>query len=426
MGFCGTLHVPGDKSIAHRALMFAAMRDGETRITGLPRGEDVLSTMRVLAALGADIVWVASDACLVRGWGSAGPREPNVPLDCGNSGTTARLLMGLVAPWDIHVSLTGDRSLCTRPMGRVVEPLTQMGARFCLSEGTLPLEEYGTTHLQGIEYHSPVASAQVKSAILLAGLNARGETRVIESLPTRDHTERFIAWGFLAQRGSAKFSIPRDPSSAAFAIAAAILFPGSDIVLPDVCVNPTRIAFLDVLRQMGAHVMVDAAADEGVEPVGTVRVAYAPTLNAVETPAHASALLIDEFPVLALCAAFAEGTSVFRGIGELRVKESDRVRGIIDGLAAMGVRAFVESGATASEDLVVEGCPHLRGACGLVLPRSVVFESHGDHRLALTWQVVALCAEASRVQICGEQAAAVSYPHFYEELIRLRTSLRTS
>lgn len=416
----GTVRVPGDKSISHRSVLFAAMSEGSSRITGLLDSEDVRCTVAAVAALGARVS-VEKETPLgldlvVTGWGARGPMAPDGPIDCGNSGTTCRLLLGVLAGWPITVTLDGDESLRRRPMRRVTEPLTRMGARFRDTDGRLPITVHGG-QLRAIRYESPVASAQVKTAVLLAGLRAAGATIVLEPAASRDHTERLLpAFGVGVERDTAALSasvgdpvslcatdvaVPGDPSSAAFLVGAAALVPGSDVVLPEVALNPTRTGFLRVLERMGADVTTTLDRAEGAEPVGTVRARYRAGLRG--TVVHASEVpsLVDEIPLLAVVATAAEGTTRFEGVSELRVKESDRLQAVTDALAALG--GTVRSG----EDwLEVDGPATLVG-CDL--------SSLGDHRLAMAWAVAALVANGA-VHIDGWGAVAVSYPRFAEDL----------
>ncbi len=423
-GLTGTIRVPGDKSISHRAVLFSAMSDGECSLTGVLDSEDVRSTIGAVRALGAEVVEsVGRDAQLrlrVTGWGSAGPCEPAGPVDCGNSGTTARLLMGVLAGWDVPVTLTGDPSLSRRPMRRVTEPLSAMGADFSTAEGgTLPIRMRGR-NLRALRYEMPVASAQVKSAVLLAGLRAEGRTVVIEPAPSRDHTERMLP-GFgvgVGRRvadhecwvdGPASLSctdvaVPGDPSSAAFLVAAASIVAGSDVSVRDVALNPTRTGFLRVLERMGAAVESPASRASAAEPIGTVRVRYVGGLRGTTvTPAEVPSL-VDEVPVLAVVATQCTGVTRFAGVGELKVKESDRLEAVCAGLAALGATA------RCGEDwLEVEGPVTLRG-CSL--------DSLGDHRLAMSWAVAGLVASGP-VHIERWEAVAVSYPGFAGDLASL-------
>ncbi len=408
------IRVPGDKSVSHRALLFNAMADGEARITGLLRAEDVGRTEAAVRQLGATLVW-EGDVLRLRGapWHDAGE------IDCGNSGTTARLLMGALAP-RAGARLVGDASLSRRPMRRVLDLLARMGARTSAG-GTLPVEIFATP-LHGIEHVATVASAQVKSALLLAGLGAEGETAYTEPLSTRDHTERMLAAMGAPMTASATAEgtrlavrrgglvardvrVPGDVSSATFWMVAAALVDGAAVELPGVGLNPTRTAALDVLRRMGAAIEVDE--EPGIEPIGLVRVRgrglRGTTIAGAEVP-H----LIDELPALAVAAAFAEGITTVRDAAELRVKESDRIEAIVGGLRAIGVEAE-----SRPDGFVVQG----GGARG----GEVV--THADHRIAMAFSVAGL-----RVPVRIDERASVqtSYPAFFTELERVRGEISIS
>ncbi len=419
----GEISVPGDKSISHRALILGALAEGTTGITGLAPGADVKSTIDCLLRLGVSIdrhQVRGQELIAVNGKGLGSLRETDDWLDCGNSGTTMRLLMGLLAGQPgLSARLTGDESLRRRPMGRVAEPLRRMGAQVELSEGDrAPLTIRGSG-LKGIDFKSPVASAQVKSAVLLAGLTAKGETTVTEPALSRDHTERLLThFGCVVERQgtavrlhgggplrAAPVRVPGDASSAAFWVVAATLISESDLALTEVCDNPTRTAFLRVLERMGASVSREAWPDTIIgasEPIADWRVKSA-RLRATEVSATEVPALIDEVPILALAATQARGRSVFRGVGELKVKESDRLKAITKLLKAFGAKAAARGGT-----LSVAGPCKLKGTrvtCG------------GDHRLALTAMVAGLLAEGETV-VEGAECADVSYPSFYEEIRR--------
>lgn len=422
----GSAHVPGDKSISHRAVLFAAMAEGTTRLSGVLDSDDVRSSVRAVQQLGARVVLEKmADGSLaggITGWGARGPRTPDAPIDCGNSGTTVRLLMGILAPWDIEVELTGDDSLRRRPMLRVTAPLSRMGARFYPEDrGTLPLTVRGTRSLRAIDYDSPVASAQVKTAVLLAGIGAEGVTRVVEPSPSRNHTELMLprfgvqttaASGMAQVSGPAsmqacEIDVPGDPSSAAFLACAAALMPGSAIQIEGVSLNPARIGFLRTLEQMGVDASRRGVASAGKELSGIISVQYCENLHGCEVPAEKIASLVDEVPVLALVAAHARGITVFREVSELRVKETDRIAAIIDGLAKLGVNAWMDG-----NDLYIEGDP------GLKVPEGLRFSSGGDHRLAMTWALVGLTGTVP-VQVDGFEAVSVSYPGFLDDIASL-------
>ena len=425
----GTVYVPGDKSLSHRAVLFSAVAQGTTRVVGVLDSADVRSTIEAVRTLGAHVDLAEQpDGSLggeIRGWGSTCPAAWEPVVDCGNSGTTCRLLMGVLAGWPIKVTLVGDESLSKRPMRRITEPLTRMGASFEAAEGgTLPLTMHGCARLTGIEYESPVASAQVKSAILLAGLNANGTTRVTEPALSRDHTERLLpAYGVAVEvdpercsaavhgpsvaTSAGEIVVPRDTSSAAFLAVAGLLVPGSRLVLPGISLNETRTGFLRVLERMGADIEVVPWPETGTERVGELIVRHTPALRATTVFAAEIPALVDEIPILALAASLAEGETRFEDVGELRVKESDRLAAIINGLTAMGVQARADGDA-----LVVRGARSLAGA---------ELDSLDDHRLAMTWAVAGLVAE-SAVSVEGFEAVHVSYPRFAEDLVALVSS----
>lgn len=422
----GTVGVPGDKSLSHRAVLFSAMAQGVSRVSGVLDSADVRATVDAVNALGATAdLTVQPDGSLagtVTGWGEGGPVSPSEPIDCGNSGTTARLLMGVLAGWPVQAVLTGDESLSSRPMRRVTEPLSQMGARFETSpEGTMPVTVHGTGALRPFGYASPVASAQVKTAVLLAGLRAAGGVSMTEPAPSRDHTERLLpAYGVAikldpsSNRASlcgpqmlqaTDITVPGDPSSAAFLVAAALTVAGSDVQVTGVSLNPTRIGFVRVLERMGANLDVAEGDLMGAEPAGTLTARFTPDLKATTVLASEVPSLVDEVPVLALVAATARGTTRFEGVEELRVKESDRLEAIVDGLSRLGV--IVRSGA---DWLEVDGPARLEAAS---------LDSLGDHRLAMTWALAGLLAHGP-VDVARFEAVGVSYPGFVADLDTLR------
>ena len=414
----GTLRVPGDKGISHRALLFAAMAVGESRVTGLAGGDDVRRTRRALESLGVEVA-VDGDtgAVTVAGRGIESFAEPGDVVDCGNSGTSIRLLVGLLSGRPFLTVLTGDASLVTRPMRRVVEPLRAMGAHIDgRADGALaPLAVRGGG-LTGTAHTLAVASAQVKTAIVLAGLQADGVTTVTEPAPSRDHTERMLAaLGAPITRlderavqvtrgapGPFALHVPGDPSSAAFWAVAAAITPGSELTIDGVNLNPTRIAFVDVLARMGAAVAIEHTGDELGEPVGSLHVRHgalrSTTIEGAEIP-----WLIDEIPVLAVAAAFAEGVTEIRDAAELRVKESDRIVTVAGMLGAMGIG--VE---TSGDGLSVRGGR----------PTPARFESHGDHRIAMSAAVAANAVEGEST-IVDWRSTATSYPEFGDDLARL-------
>ena len=410
----GEAHVPGDKSISHRALMFASQALGNTTISGLLEGEDVLSTAAALRHSGVPIQRREDGTWIVRGLGIGGLHEPSSTLDMGNAGTAARLMMGLFASYPFRVYMNGDTSLRKRPMRRVMEPLSLMGARFEASEGgRLPLTLQGSSHLLPLHYTLPVASAQVKSAILLAALNTRGTTTVIEPEPTRDHTERMLQFfgipiavdtNGIHLSGQPRqsyqdraFAVPADPSSAAFPLVAAMLVPDSEITVRNVCLNPLRTGILTTLREMGGEFTIANARDIGGEPVGDITASYS-RLQAVDVPASRAPSMIDEYPILAIAAACAEGQSRMRGLSELRVKESDRLAAIIEGLRICGVEAHEEG-----DDLLVTGMGKVRGGATVT--------THYDHRIAMSFLILGLVS-AEPIRVDDIRAIATSFPNF--------------
>lgn len=425
----GSIEVPGDKSISHRAVLFSAMAEGTSRLSGVLDSEDVRSSVRAVNQLGAHVnLEKMADGSLaggITGWGSLGPKQPSEPIDCGNSGTTVRLLMGILAPWDVEVTLTGDESLRRRPMRRVSSPLTKMGARFLpVGQETLPLTIRGTKALKAIDYDAPVASAQVKTAVLLAGLSAKGMTRVTEPAPSRNHTELMLpefgatttaASGVAEVVGptvlrASEVRVPGDPSSAAFIACAAALVPGSAIQVEGVSLNPARIGFLRTLEQMGVDASRRSVSSAGKELSGIISVQYCENLHGCEVPAEKIASLVDEVPVLSLVAAHARGITVFRGVDELRVKETDRVAAILEGLSLLGVDAWVDG-----SDLYIEGNPNLK------VPEGLEFDSKHDHRLAMTWALAGLTGGVS-VSIRDFESVAISYPNFLQDIYSLERS----
>jgi 3-phosphoshikimate 1-carboxyvinyltransferase len=408
----GEVRVPGDKSVSHRALILGALAEGETVVEGLSSGADVGSTRTCLEALGVEISG-AAPSVRVRGRGLGGLKAPAGDLDAGNSGTTMRLLAGVLAGHPFPARFTGDESLMRRPMKRVAEPLRAMGATVGLSAaGTAPLTVSGGA-IRGIEYALPMASAQVKSAVLLAGLHAKGGTTVVEPAATRDHTERMLAaFGApVSVRGlrvsveggsrltATKVLIPGDPSSAAFWVVAATLAPGSELAVRGVGSNPTRTGYLNVLARMGADIHREPARGEGGESVEDLVVSCSELIG-VEVTADEVPGLIDEVPILALAAALASGESRFRGLGELRHKESDRLMGIASLLTSFGASARVEN-----DDLLITGVKTLK-------PAQV--DSLGDHRLAMTGYIAGFLAKGDS-GVLGASCAEISYPTFYDD-----------
>jgi 3-phosphoshikimate 1-carboxyvinyltransferase len=414
----GKIRVPGDKSISHRALMLGALAVGRTEISGLLEGEDVLATAAAVNALGARALPAGDGRWRVDGIGIAGLGEPDDLLDLGNSGTAARLLLGILATHPITAFVTGDASLRRRPMGRIVDPLSRIGARFVARKGTcLPLAISGATNPVPISYRLPVPSAQVKSAVLLAGLNAPGTTTVIESQPSRDHTERMLQhFGATVmtepvegggkritiegypELAAAPIAVPGDSSSAAFPLIAALIVPGSEVIIEGVGVNPLRTGLFECLLEMGADLVLLDERDEGGEPVADLRV-RAGTLKGVDIPAERAPRMIDEYPVLAVAAACACGRTVMRGFAELRVKESDRLNAISAGLAACGARVAMDG-----DILTVEGNggPPEGGA---------LIATQLDHRIAMAFLVLGLVTRLP-VRIDDAAPIATGFPGF--------------
>lgn len=416
----GEIRVPGDKSISHRAIMLGALAVGETRVTGLLEGEDVLATAAAMRAMGAAVERTGEGAWSVHGVGVGALLQPEAPLDMGNSGTSTRLLMGLVSTHAIDTRLFGDASLSQRPMGRVIEPLSQMGAAFAASAGgRLPLTVRGASLAVPIEYRLPVASAQVKSAVLLAGLNTPGISTVIEPVPTRDHSERMLR-GFGAEltveetggerviriRGEAELQpqmieVPGDPSSAAFFMVAALIVPGSELLIRNVGLNPTRAGLVHVLRQMGGSIEELDPHEVGGEPVADLLVRHS-VLTGIEVDPAVVPTMVDEFPALFVAAAMAEGTTITTGLEELRVKESDRITVMAEALTVAGARV------TETEDgLTIQGGggQPLRGSANSRV------KTHLDHRIAMSMAVAGL-ASRDGVLVDDIRPIATSFPAF--------------
>ncbi|MGJ4992954.1 3-phosphoshikimate 1-carboxyvinyltransferase [Bradyrhizobium sp. HKCCYLS3077] len=414
----GTIRVPGDKSISHRALILGALSVGETRISGLLEGEDVLNTAKSMRALGAKVERTGEFAWTVNGVGVGGFAQPIATLDFGNSGTGCRLVMGAVAGCPISAVFDGDASLRSRPMRRILDPLALMGAKVTASAegGKLPLTLQGASNPVPIEYRTPVASAQIKSAVLLAGLAAPGVTTVIEQEASRDHTElmlkhfgaeivttpegshgRRIALTGQPELRGAPVIVPADPSSAAFPLVAALIVDGSDLVLSDVMTNPLRTGLFTTLREMGASIEEDDVRGDAGEPMARLRV-RASKLKGVEVPPERAPSMIDEYLVLAVAAAYAEGTTIMRGLHELRVKESDRLEATAAMLRVNGVKVEITG-----DDLIVEGRGHVPGG-GLVA-------THMDHRIAMSALVMGLASDKP-VTVDDTAFIATSFPDF--------------
>ncbi|MEC7670598.1 MAG: 3-phosphoshikimate 1-carboxyvinyltransferase [Pseudomonadota bacterium] len=428
-GLSGEAHVPGDKSISHRSLIFGALAVGETRVTGRLEGQDVLDTAQAMRSFGADVE-KQGDTWVVQGVGVGGFAEPDHVIDCGNSGTGVRLIMGAMATCPIAATFTGDASLNKRPMARVTDPLALFGARsYGRSGGRLPMTIIGAENPVPVTYTTPVPSAQVKSAVLLAGLNAPGQTVVIEREATRDHSERMLA-GFGAQivtedtdeghvitlTGQPELKpqtiiVPRDPSSAAFPVCAALITEGSDVLVPNIGLNPTRAGLFYTLQDMGADLTFENMREEGGEPVADLRAKYSPDLKGIEVPAERAASMIDEYPVLSVVAAFAEGKTYMPGVKELRVKESDRIDAMATGLRAAGVD--VDEG----EDWWTV---HGRGFGDVA--GGVTVKTHLDHRIAMSFLVMGFATNAP-MTVDDSGPISTSFPIFESLMTQLGAKL---
>ena len=406
----GETRVPGDKSISHRSIMLGALADGTTEVTGFLEGQDALATVAAFRAMGVVIEGPEKGRVVIQGVGLHGLKAPVAPLDLGNSGTSIRLLSGLLAGQSFDSEMTGDVSLCKRPMGRVIEPLALMGASIEAQEGGRPpLRIAGGAQLKGIHYDLPMASAQVKSCVLLAGLYAQGRTSVTEPAPTRDHTERMLrGFGYPVKRDNdviglegggaltaTNIDVPADISSAAFFLVAASIAPGSDVLLTHVGINPTRIGVLNILGLMGADITLKNEREIGGEPVADIRVRYAP-LKGIEIPPEQVPLAIDEFPALFIAAACAQGRTVLRGAEELRVKESDRIASMAEGLTTLGIQNEI-----LSDGIIIEG-----GTLG-----GGVINTFHDHRIAMAFAISALRCERE-LQILDCDHVDTSFPGF--------------
>ena len=415
----GTASVPGDKSISHRSLIFGAMAVGETRISGLLEGQDVLDTAKAMQAFGATVTRHGEGSWSVNGVGVGGFQEPSDVIDCGNSGTGVRLIMGCMATTAMTATFTGDASLRKRPMGRVTDPLALFGAQaYGRKGGRLPMTLVGAANPVPVRYALPVASAQVKSAVLLAGLNAPGQTVVIEREPTRDHSERMLL-GFGAELTVEKgaegnvitltgrpelrpqtVAVPRDPSSAAFPVCAALIVEGSDIFVPGVSQNLTRNGLYLTLVEMGAEIEFQNPREEGGEPVADLRVRFSGNMVGIEVPPERAPSMIDEYPILSVLAAFATGKTVMRGVKELRVKESDRIDAMARGLEANGVKIEEDE-----DTLIVHGL----GAGGM--PGGATCATHLDHRIAMSFLVAGMAAKRP-VAVDDASPIVTSFPIF--------------
>ena len=413
----GTVRAPGDKSISHRAMIFGAMAEGTTEVTGLLEGADILSTASVMQALGAKITKKGEGAYHIEGCGLAGLQSPSVDLDCGNAGTGVRLIMGACAGYDIRARFTGDASLSSRPMNRILDPLRDMGVSAAAEEGgRLPITLESGGDLTPITYTPPIASAQVKSAILLAAINTKGVTTLTEPIPTRNHTENMLrAFGAkleLTKRNgadviklqgpvqlhAAKVNVPGDPSSAAFPIVAALITPGSDIIVENVMMNPTRTGLLECLTEMGGHVQADNFRKSGGEVIADIHVKYS-KLHGIVVPPERAASMIDEYPILAVAASVANGTTLMDDIGELRVKESDRISATAALLKQNGVQ-------------VEELANGLKVTGGSVSGGGLV-TTHHDHRIAMSALILG-CVAQSPVSIDDASMISTSFPTFFD------------
>lgn len=407
----GQIRVPGDKSISHRAVIFGAIADGITEVTGFLEGEDALATLSAFRQMGVTIEGPDAGKVMIHGVGIHGLSAPTTPLDLGNSGTSMRLLCGLLSGQAFNSTLIGDSSLAKRPMGRVIDPLAKMGSVVASNEGRLPLHVQGGNTLYAMEYALPMASAQVKSCLLLAGLYAEGATTIIEPAPTRDHSERMLM-GFsypvvkkdnrITLQGGGRLQatqvdVPADISSAAFFMVAATISPGSTLTLLHVGINPTRTGIINILRLMGADIHLSNERETGGEPVADITVRYAPLVG-INIPEALVPLAIDEFPVIFVAAACARGRTVLTGAQELRVKESDRIQVMTDGLNILGIEAIATD-----DGIVIEGGA-LQGG---------VINSHGDHRIAMAFVVAGLQAKAAiTIEDCAN--VATSFPSFVQ------------
>ncbi len=427
----GTANVPGDKSISHRSLILGALSVGETRVSGLLEGQDVLDTGRAMQAFGADVINNGNGDWSVHGVGVGGFAEPDQVIDCGNSGTGVRLIMGAMATSPISATFTGDASLNGRPMGRITDPLALFGTQACGRQGgQLPMTLIGAADPVPVRYTVPMPSAQVKSAVLLAGLNAPGETVVIEKEATRDHTERMLA-GFGAKlsietsdedriitlTGQPELTpqtivVPRDPSSAAFPVCAALIVEGSDVLVPNIGLNPTRAGLFTTLREMGANLTYENEREEGGEPVADLRAKFSPDMQGIDVPPDRAASMIDEYPILSVVASFARGKTYMAGVKELRVKESDRIDAMAVGLRANGVKVdeTEDSWTVHGEG---PGSVAGGGTCA----------THLDHRIAMSFMCLGM-ATAKPVKIDDGGAIATSFPIFEGLMSELGAAIR--
>jgi 3-phosphoshikimate 1-carboxyvinyltransferase len=432
-GLSGVAEVPGDKSISHRSLILGALSVGETRVTGLLEGQDVLDTASAMRAFGADITREPSGTWSVHGVGVGGFAEPEQVIDCGNSGTGVRLIMGAMATSPISATFTGDASLNSRPMARVTDPLALFGTQTVgRTGGRLPMTLVGAADPVPVRYTVPVPSAQVKSAVLLAGLNAPGQTVVIEQEATRDHTERMLA-GFGAtiseettregrvitltgqpELVAQTIVVPRDPSSAAFPVCAALITPGSDVLVPGIGLNPTRAGLYTTLREMGADLTYENEREEGGEPVADLRARFSPDMKGIDVPPERAASMIDEYPVLSVVAANASGTTMMTGVKELRVKESDRIDAMATGLRANGIT--VDEG---------EDWWSVTGNGPGSVAGGETCKSHLDHRIAMSFLILGMAAQKP-VSVDDGGPIATSFPIFTDLMETLGAAITAS
>ena len=425
----GIITPPGDKSISHRALLFSSLALGKSEVSNLLHSEDVLNMVKALKLLGIKITKI-NNVFYIIGSGLTGFNIPNKHIDCGNSGTLARILIGAIGGSEIFVTLTGDKSLRTRPMNRVIKPLEKMGINFHSSNGLLPLIVYGTNEILPIKYNSPISSAQVKTSILLAGLNAKGTSEIIEPYTSRDHSENLLKYfganikynsktsgknKVLITGGNALKScaieIPGDISSAAFIIVAAIIIPGSDIIVKNVGINYFRKGVIEALEKMGAKISIENKFTNNFnEPVADISVKYS-KIKGITLDSSYSSRLIDEYPILAIAASVASGKSVFKGLSELRHKESDRFNGIIDGLKASGIKVEAKN-----DDIIIYGnLSKIKGG--------ITINCQYDHRIAMSFLVLGAVAE-NPIKVIGCNSISTSYPNFISELNSMGTKIR--
>ena len=427
----GIAHVPGDKSISHRSLILGALSVGETRVTGLLEGQDVLDTGRAMQAFGADVINHGGGEWSVHGVGVGGFAEPDQVIECGNSGTGVRLIMGAMATSPIVATFTGDASLNGRPMGRITDPLALFGTQaYGRQGGQLPMTLIGAAEPVPVRYTVPMPSAQVKSAVLLAGLNAPGQTVVIEKEATRDHTERMLT-GFGAEvsveqtdagrvitlTGQPELKpqsivVPRDPSSAAFPVCAALIVEGSEVLVPNIGLNPTRAGLFTTLREMGADLTYENEREEGGEPVADLRAKFSPDMKGIDVPPARAASMIDEYPILSVVASFAQGKTYMAGVKELRVKESDRIDAMAVGLRANGVEVDETEDSWTVHGLGPNGVAG-GGTCA----------THLDHRIAMSFMCLGMAA-TSPVKIDDGGAIATSFPIFESLMTELGAAIR--